>query len=124
MVEPEWEASLTEMGALHIKRLVPMQQDSAIGTEAADPITLEIFNNLFMSVAEQMGSTLENVSHSVNIKVRLSLACEDPRAMSVEILPTVCTMAGTPRLFLRIVRRSRTAYRERSAHSCPPGEHG
>ena len=45
------------------------------GTDQADPITLEIFNNLFMSVAEQMGATLENVSHSVNIKERLDFSC-------------------------------------------------
>eukprot|EP00750_Incisomonas_marina_P010683 INCI16297.15.p1 GENE.INCI16297.15~~INCI16297.15.p1 ORF type:complete len:605 (+),score=107.66 INCI16297.15:296-2110(+) len=75
VVEPEWEASLTEMGALVLRRMVPQKKETAIGTDQADPITLEIFNNLFMSVAEQMGATLENVSHSVNIKERLDFSC-------------------------------------------------
>src|SRR5213076_1938476 len=45
-----------------------------VSTEA-DPVMLEIFNNLFMSVAEQMGVRLQNTAHSVNIKERLDFSC-------------------------------------------------
>jgi 5-oxoprolinase (ATP-hydrolysing) len=53
---------------------VPAERGQAIGTKV-DPVMLEIFNNLFMSIAEQMGSTLEKTSHSVNIKERLDFSC-------------------------------------------------
>jgi 5-oxoprolinase (ATP-hydrolysing) len=49
-------------------------QQAAIGTKA-DPVMLEIFNNLFMSIAEQMGVTLQNTAYSVNIKERLDFSC-------------------------------------------------
>jgi 5-oxoprolinase (ATP-hydrolysing) len=49
-------------------------QNAAIGTKA-DPVMLEIFNNLFMSIAEQMGVTLQNTAYSVNIKERLDFSC-------------------------------------------------
>ena len=45
-----------------------------IGTDA-DPVMLEVFNNLFMSIAEQMGVTLQNTAYSVNIKERLDFSC-------------------------------------------------
>ena len=47
---------------------------AAVGTKA-DPVMLEIFNNLFMSIAEQMGVTLQNTAYSVNIKERLDFSC-------------------------------------------------
>ena len=74
IVEPGWQADLTAKGHLVLTRAVPLVRDHAMGT-AVDPIMLEVFNNLFMSIAEQMGSTLENTSHSVNIKERLDFSC-------------------------------------------------
>lgn len=74
IVEPGWQAELTEKGHLILTRVVPLERAYAIGT-TVDPIMLEVFNNLFMSIAEQMGSTLENTSHSVNIKERLDFSC-------------------------------------------------
>jgi 5-oxoprolinase (ATP-hydrolysing) len=74
IVEPGWRAELTAKGHLVLTRTVPLARDHAIGTRV-DPIMLEVFNNLFMSIAEQMGSTLENTSHSVNIKERLDFSC-------------------------------------------------
>ena len=53
---------------------VPLKRQSAIGTEA-DPVMLEVFNNLFMSIAEQMGVALQNTAYSVNIKERLDFSC-------------------------------------------------
>jgi 5-oxoprolinase (ATP-hydrolysing) len=74
VIEPGWEAELTERGHLVLTRIVPLEKSFAVGT-TVDPVMLEVFNNLFMSIAEQMGSTLENTSHSVNIKERLDFSC-------------------------------------------------
>ena len=52
----------------------PLQRTKAVGTKA-DPIMLEVFNNLFMSIAEQMGVSLQNTAYSVNIKERLDFSC-------------------------------------------------
>lgn len=74
IVEPDWEAVLSTEGSLALTRLRPKERKAAVGTQC-DPILLEIFNNLYMSIAEMMGATLENVSHSVNIKERLDFSC-------------------------------------------------
>ena len=74
VVEPGWRATLSRRDHLVLDRVVPLERASAVGTEV-DPVMLEVFNNLFMSVAEQMGSTLENTAHSVNIKERLDFSC-------------------------------------------------
>lgn len=74
VIEPGWQARLSERGDLLLSRVIPLQRQQAIGTEV-DPVMLEVFNNLFMSIAEQMGSTLENTSHSVNVKERLDFSC-------------------------------------------------
>ena len=57
-----------------LRRIVPLPARVAMGT-AVDPIMLEVFNNLFMSIAEQMGAVLENTSQSVNVKERLDFSC-------------------------------------------------
>ena len=74
IVEPGWRAEITPHGDLVLTRAVPRPAARAIGTDV-DPVMLEIFNNLFMSIAEQMGSTLENTAHSVNIKERRDFSC-------------------------------------------------
>jgi len=74
VVEPGWQAAFTDQGNLVLARFVPRPKGQSIGTDA-DPVMLEIFNNLFMSVAEQMGATLANTAHSVNIKERLDFSC-------------------------------------------------
>src|SRR5262245_44257292 len=74
VIEPGWRASFTVRGHLVLERVEAAERGVAVGT-AVDPVMLEIFNNLFMSIAEQMGSTLENTSHSVNIKERLDFSC-------------------------------------------------
>ncbi|MGO1833064.1 5-oxoprolinase [Actinomycetales bacterium JB111] len=73
LVEPGWSASVADGGALRLDRVVAARPPAA-GTEA-DPVMLEIFGNLFMSVAEQMGARLEATSQSVNIKERLDFSC-------------------------------------------------
>ena len=74
VVEPGWRATLTERDHLVLERVVPIEREHAIGTHA-DPVLLEVFNNLFMAIAEQMGVTLANTAYSVNIKERLDFSC-------------------------------------------------
>ena len=74
VVEPGWRASATPRDDLVLERVVPREQRVALGT-AADPVMLEIFNNLYMSIAEQMGLRLQNTAYSVNIKERLDFSC-------------------------------------------------
>ncbi|NLD67379.1 MAG: 5-oxoprolinase, partial [Limnobacter sp.] len=74
IVEPGWRATVSERGDLVLERFVPRPKRVAVGTDA-DPVMLEIFNNLFMSIAEQMGYRLQNTAHSVNIKERLDFSC-------------------------------------------------
>ncbi len=74
IVEPGWRATLDGYGNLVLDRVVPRPRRLAVGTEA-DPVMLEVFNNLFMSIAEQMGATLANTAYSVNIKERLDFSC-------------------------------------------------
>jgi 5-oxoprolinase (ATP-hydrolysing) len=74
VVEPGWEAQLTPRDHIVLERVVALERRHAIGT-TADPVLLELFNNLFMAIAEQMGVTLANTAYSVNIKERLDFSC-------------------------------------------------
>ena len=74
VVEPEWEARVTELDHLVLERVVERKARYALGT-TADPVMLEVFNNLFMSIAEQMGVRLAQTAYSVNIKERLDFSC-------------------------------------------------
>ena len=74
VVEPGWQAVLAPGGAIELKRVRPRAAQRAIGT-TVDPVMLEVFNNLFMNIAEQMGLRLQNTAYSVNIKERLDFSC-------------------------------------------------
>src|SRR5690242_18167833 len=74
VVEPGWQAELTAKNHLVLTRAKKLKRTFAIGTHA-DPVMLEVFNNLFMSIAEQMGVALQNTAYSVNIKERLDFSC-------------------------------------------------
>ena len=74
VVEPEWRAAVTGLDHLVLERVTPRRMASAVGTRV-DPVMLEIFNNLYMSIAEQMGLRLQNTAYSVNIKERLDFSC-------------------------------------------------
>jgi len=74
VVEDGWQADITAKNHLLLERVVPLKRQSAVGT-ATDPVMLEVFNNLFMSIAEQMGVSLQNTAYSVNIKERLDFSC-------------------------------------------------
>ncbi len=74
ILEEGWQAAIREAGALVLTRWLPRPKTEAIGT-SVDPVMLEVFNNLFMSIAEQMGVTLANTAYSVNIKERFDFSC-------------------------------------------------
>ena len=74
VIEPGWMARVTDLDHLLLERRVPRNQSFAAGTKV-DPVLLEVFNNLFMNIAEQMGLQLQNTAYSVNIKERLDFSC-------------------------------------------------
>jgi 5-oxoprolinase (ATP-hydrolysing) len=75
VVEPGWSAEVTELDHMLLRRTKVREIRVAAGTQRADPVLLELFNNLFMNVAEQTGAVLQNTSQSVNIKERLDFSC-------------------------------------------------
>ncbi|MEQ9152920.1 MAG: hydantoinase B/oxoprolinase family protein [Parvibaculum sp.] len=74
VVEPGWTAEVTALDHIVLTRTVALPPRRSVGTDA-DPVMLEIFNNRFMSIAEQMGAALQNTASSVNIKERLDFSC-------------------------------------------------
>ncbi len=75
MVEPGWAAEITESDHMLLHRVEPLATRVPPGSDRPDPVLLELFNNLFMNVAEQTGAVLQNTSMSVNIKERLDFSC-------------------------------------------------
>ena len=108
VVEPGWEARLTESGNLVLERVRPATREAATGTEA-DPVLLEVFNNLFMSAAEQMGATLAATASSVNIKERLDFSCAvfDPEGELVANAPHIPVHLGSMSESVQSIIRSR-----------------
>ena len=106
VLEPGWSAHLDSMGNLIFERTTAKSRAHAAGTQV-DPVLLEVFNNLFMSVADQMGVTLENTSWSVNIKERLDFSCAifDPNGDLVANAPHVPVHLGAMSDSVRTVMR-------------------
>ncbi|NKB49459.1 MAG: 5-oxoprolinase [Alphaproteobacteria bacterium] len=106
IVEPGWRANFTELGDLVLERVVPLARTAAIGT-SVDPVMLEVFNNLYMSIAEQMGFTLQNTAYSVNIKERLDFSCAvfDPEGNLVANAPHMPVHLGSMSESVRVVIR-------------------
>jgi len=96
LIEPGWQAGVTARNDLVLTRYEPRPQQVAVGT-AVDPVMLEVFNNLFMSIAEQMGVTLANTAHSVNIKERLDFSCAlfDPDGQLIANAPHIPVHLGS-----------------------------
>ena len=74
VIEPGWQARVSALDHLVLERYLEKETQFAAGTQV-DPVLLEVFNNLFMNIAEQMGLQLQNTAHSVNIKERLDFSC-------------------------------------------------
>jgi 5-oxoprolinase (ATP-hydrolysing) len=96
VVEHGWQAELTAKDHLVLRRVEKLKRARAIGTHA-DPVMLEVFNNLFMSIAEQMGVALQNTAYSVNIKERLDFSCAvfDPNGSLVANAPHMPVHLGS-----------------------------
>ena len=109
VVEPGWQARVATSGDLVMERVVALARESAVGTDC-DPVMLEVFNNRFMSIAEQMGLTLENTAYSVNIKERLDFSCAifDPEGMLVANAPHIPIHLGSMSESIRTVIRENT----------------
>ncbi len=106
VVEPGWAAEVTAKNHIVLSRAVPREIAHAVGTDA-DPVMLEVFNNLFMSIAEQMGVTLQNTAYSVNIKERLDFSCAlfDATGALVANAPHMPVHLGSMDRSVDIVRR-------------------
>jgi 5-oxoprolinase (ATP-hydrolysing) len=75
VIEPGWGAEVTSRNHLVLRRTEPRPNAVVVATGRPDPVMLELFNNLFMSIAEQTGAVLQNTALSVNIKERLDFSC-------------------------------------------------
>ena len=106
VVEPGWAAEVTAKDHVVLRRVAPRESAHAVGTDA-DPVMLEVFNNLFMSIAEQMGVTLQNTAYSVNIKERLDFSCAlfDATGALVANAPHMPVHLGSMDRSVDIVRR-------------------
>jgi 5-oxoprolinase (ATP-hydrolysing) len=109
VIEPGWTAEVTERNHLILRRTEARRMGAEAGTERADPVLLELFNNLFTNVAEQMGVVLQNTSLSVNIKERLDFSCAifDAEGNLVANAPHVPVHLGAMGESVRTIIRAR-----------------
>jgi 5-oxoprolinase (ATP-hydrolysing) len=112
VVEPGWEAEVTARNHLVLRRITPRARAADMAaTDRPDPVMLELFNNLFMSIAEQTGAVLQNTSLSVNIKERLDFSCAifDATGALIANAPHVPVHLGAMGESVRTVIRTRGA---------------
>ncbi|SDN53364.1 hydantoinase B/oxoprolinase family protein [Actinacidiphila guanduensis] len=125
VVDRGWQASVTRAGHLLMRRVAAPREDRV--STAADPVLLEVFNNLFMSIAEQMGARLESTAQSVNIKERLDFSCAlfDPEGNLVANAPHIPVHLGSMGTSVKeVVRRRAGALRPGDAYAVNDPYHG
>ncbi|MCX4593496.1 hydantoinase B/oxoprolinase family protein [Streptomyces sp. NBC_01340] len=125
VVDDGWRAAMTDDGHLVMER-VAVTQSSDLGTEA-DPVLLEVFNNLFMSIAEQMGARLESTAQSVNIKERLDFSCAlfDPDGSLVANAPHIPVHLGSMGTSVQeVIRRRGDSMRPGDTYAVNDPYHG
>ncbi|MFE1512003.1 hydantoinase B/oxoprolinase family protein [Streptomyces sp. NPDC058726] len=125
VVDDGWQAMARDDGHLVMERAV-VTQSSEIGTEA-DPVLLEVFNNLFMSIAEQMGARLESTAQSVNIKERLDFSCAlfDPDGNLVANAPHIPVHLGSMGTGVKeVIRRRGPSMRPGDTYAVNDPYHG
>ncbi|PBC64962.1 5-oxoprolinase [Streptomyces sp. Tue6028] len=125
VVDDGWRAAATDDGHLVMER-VAVTQSSDLGTEA-DPVLLEVFNNLFMSIAEQMGARLESTAQSVNIKERLDFSCAlfDPDGSLVANAPHIPVHLGSMGTSVKeVIRRRGDSMRPGDTYAVNDPYHG
>ncbi|MBV8574392.1 MAG: hydantoinase B/oxoprolinase family protein, partial [Acetobacteraceae bacterium] len=110
IVEPGWTAEITRLDHMILRRTEPLPSRVAADSGRPDPVLLELFNNLFMNVAEQTGAVLQNTSMSVNIKERLDFSCAifDAEGWLVANAPHVPVHLGAMGESVRTVLRHRS----------------
>lgn len=126
VVDPGWQATAGPAGHLVLRRTGPRPERRAVGTRV-DPVMLEVFNNLFMSIAEQMGVRLENTAHSVNIKERLDFSCAlfDADGNLVANAPHIPVHLGSMGESIKeVLRRNRGTLRPGDVHAVNDPYHG
>jgi 5-oxoprolinase (ATP-hydrolysing) len=111
VIEPGWIAEITARNHMLLRRTSPLPHRATADASRPDPVLLELFNNLFMNVAEQTGAVLQNTSQSVNIKERLDFSCAifDADGNLVANAPHVPVHLGAMGESVRTVLRSRGA---------------
>ncbi|WP_395482459.1 hydantoinase B/oxoprolinase family protein [Streptomyces sp. KHY 26] len=125
VVDQGWRAAATDDGHLLMERTA-VTESSRAGTES-DPVLLEVFNNLFMSIAEQMGARLESTAQSVNIKERLDFSCAlfDPDGNLVANAPHIPVHLGSMGTSVKeVVRRRGTSMRPGDTYAVNDPYHG
>ncbi|MFG2881096.1 hydantoinase B/oxoprolinase family protein [Streptomyces sp. NPDC048297] len=125
VVDDGWRAVATDDGHLVMERMT-VTESSSLGTEI-DPVLLEVFNNLFMSIAEQMGARLESTAQSVNIKERLDFSCAlfDPDGNLVANAPHIPVHLGSMGTSVKeVIRRRGTAMRPGDTYAVNDPYHG
>ncbi len=125
VVDDGWRAATTRDGHLVMER-VAVTRASGVDTEV-DPVLLEIFNNLFMSIAEQMGARLESTAQSVNIKERLDFSCAlfDPDGNLVANAPHIPVHLGSMGTSVKeVIRRRGTSMRPGDTYAVNDPYHG
>ncbi|MFJ8885887.1 hydantoinase B/oxoprolinase family protein [Streptomyces sp. NPDC102402] len=126
VVDPGWRAEAGPAGHLVLHRADARPERTAVGTRV-DPVMLEVFNNLFMSIAEQMGVRLENTAHSVNIKERLDFSCAlfDADGNLVANAPHIPVHLGSMGESIReVLRRNEGALRPGDVYAVNDPYHG
>ncbi|MEV2217777.1 hydantoinase B/oxoprolinase family protein [Streptomyces sp. NPDC050997] len=125
VVDDGWRAATTDDGHLVMERAA-ITQSSELDTQA-DPVLLEVFNNLFMSIAEQMGARLESTAQSVNIKERLDFSCAlfDPDGNLVANAPHIPVHLGSMGTSVKeVIRRRGTRMRPGDTYAVNDPYHG
>ncbi|WP_030985346.1 hydantoinase B/oxoprolinase family protein [Streptomyces sp. NRRL WC-3744] len=125
VVDDGWRAAATDDGHLLMERTA-ITQSSNVDTES-DPVLLEVFNNLFMSIAEQMGARLESTAQSVNIKERLDFSCAlfDPDGNLVANAPHIPVHLGSMGTSVKeVIRRRGSAMRPGDTYAVNDPYHG
>ncbi|MGW0662415.1 hydantoinase B/oxoprolinase family protein [Streptodolium elevatio] len=124
VVDEGWQATLSTEGHLRVERMADPAESDA-GT-TADPVMLEIFNNLFMSIAEQMGSALESTAQSVNIRERLDFSCAlfDPEGNLIANAPHIPVHLGSMGRSVKEVVRRRTDMKPGDVYAVNDPFHG
>ncbi|MEU5978109.1 hydantoinase B/oxoprolinase family protein [Streptomyces sp. NPDC047315] len=126
VVDPGWRAEADDGGELLLTRVTARPERVAVGTDV-DPVLLEVFNNLFMAIAEQMGVRLENTAHSVNIKERLDFSCAlfDPEGNLIANAPHIPVHLGSMGESIKeVLRRNRDRLRPGDVYAINDPYHG